>query len=169
MTQNKKIESTSKKGGPGAQSERERLVRALGVQLSALLSASRALTAEASASFHPDLPPAAFHISVWLHAYGPAKVSRVAEAVAMDRSATSRLTSRLLELGLIRARPDPLDGRGVVLELTDRGRTKVNQSSAGKDDAFRQRISNFSDAEIELLAGLLRRFNSIPAQQDPKN
>jgi DNA-binding MarR family transcriptional regulator len=139
---------TSKRRGPRARADRDGLVLALGEQLSALLSASRALTAEASASFHPDLPPGAFHIRVWLHAYGPANVSRVAEAVAMDRSATSRLTARLIALGLIEAHPDPSDGRGVVLALTDRGHKEVSRATARKDVAFRQRIDNFGDADL---------------------
>jgi DNA-binding MarR family transcriptional regulator len=93
---------------------------------------------------------------------GPAKVSSVAEAVAMDRSATSRLTARLVDSGMIEARPDPSDGRGVVLNLTDRGRKKVSRALVRKGDVFRQRIDAWSDAELELLAGLLRRFNILP-------
>lgn len=141
-------------------SDREVLVLALGEQLGALLSASRALTAEASAVFHPDLPPAAFHVARWLHAFGPAKVSSVAEAVAMDRSATSRLTARLIDLGLVAARPDPSDGRSVVLNLTDRGRRKVGLAVVRKGDIFRQRVDAWSDADLELFAKLLRRFNN---------
>src|SRR5918999_3718364 len=104
---------------------RERLLLSLGEQLNALLSASRALTVDAAASFQPELQPAAFHIAQWLHAFGPAKVSRVAEAVAMDRSATSRLTRELVRTGMIESRPDPADGRGVVLSLSDHGRDKI--------------------------------------------
>jgi DNA-binding MarR family transcriptional regulator len=147
--------------------DREVLILALGAQLSALLSASRALTAEASAVFHPDLPPAAFHIARWLHAFGSAKVSSVAEAVAMDRSATSRLTARLVDLGMIEARPDPSDGRGVVLKLTDRGRKRVSQALVRKGDVFRQRIDGWHDADLELLADLLRRFNDLPQNSRP--
>jgi DNA-binding MarR family transcriptional regulator len=141
------------------QVDREALVLALGEQLSALLSASRALTAEAAAVFHPDLPPGAFHIARWLHAFGPAKVSSVAEAVAMDRSATSRLTARLIDLGVIEARPDPSDGRGVVLSLSDQGRRKISRAIARKGDVFQQRIETWSGADLERFTSLLRRFN----------
>jgi DNA-binding MarR family transcriptional regulator len=79
----------------------------------------------------------------------------------MDRSATSRLTARLVELGLVEARPDPLDGRGSVLTLTQRGRKKVGRAILHKSDAFRQRIDHWNDAELELLARLLRRFNGL--------
>jgi DNA-binding MarR family transcriptional regulator len=64
------------------------------------------------------LQPAAFHIAFWLHAFGPAKPSAVAQAVAMDRSAVSRLTRELVRLGLIETSTDRSDRRSVVLSLT---------------------------------------------------
>lgn len=156
------MKTPKEKTATRAADDRETLVLALGEQISALLSASRTLTVETSAKFHPGLPPAAFHIARWLHAFGPANASRVAEAVAMDRSATSRLTARLVELELVEARPDPLDGRGTVLNLTQRGRRKIRQAILHKGDAFRQRVDDWSDAELEQLARLLRRFNGLP-------
>ena len=156
------MKTPKEKTATRAAHDRETLVLALSEQLSALLSASRSLTIETSAEFHPDLPPAAFHVARWLHAFGPAKVSRVAEAVAMDRSATSRLTARLVDLGLVEARPDPSDGRGTVLSLTQRGRRKIRHAILHKSDAFRQRIDDWSDVELEQLERLLRRFNGLP-------
>jgi len=143
--------------------DRDRLVLALGEQLSALLSASRALTVATSAEFHPELPPAAFHIAHWLHAFGPAKVSGVADAVAMDRSATSRLTARLIHLGLVEAHPDPSDGRGTLLNLSHQGRTRIRHAIVHKGDVFRQRIDGWNDEDLEHLTQLLRRFNGLSA------
>src|SRR5450830_1080118 len=137
---------------------RHALEQALGEQLNALLSASRALMVEAAATFHPDVPPAAFHIAYRLHAFGADKVSVVAEAVAMDRSATSRLAARLIELELIAAHPDPNDGRGVVLELTASGRARVDQAIAYKGDIFQQKIKTWNDADLELLTVFLKRL-----------
>jgi DNA-binding MarR family transcriptional regulator len=154
-----------KKKSIGKQQARETIVRALGEQLNALLSNSRAFMADAGAGFHPDLPPAAFHIARWLHAFGAAKVSRVAEAVAMDRSATSRLTARLIDLGLVEGRPDPADGRGVVLELTDLGRKSIERAITRKGDVFRQKIEPWSDTDLELFAALLCRFNDLPLRR----
>ncbi len=141
--------------------EREALVRALGGQLNALLSASRALMSEASTTFHPELPPAAFHIAHWLYSFGAAKVSQVAEAVAMDRSATSRLTSRLINLKLIEAQPDTADGRSIVLDLTDFGRQSIDKAITHKGNIFRQKIENWDDADLESFYKLLERFNSV--------
>src|ERR1700688_3545917 len=92
---------------------REQLVRALGAELNALVSQARALTAQASAIFHPELQPAAFHIALWLNSFGPAKPSAVAEAVNMDRSAASLLTRELVRLGLIETSTEPSDRRSI--------------------------------------------------------
>jgi DNA-binding MarR family transcriptional regulator len=163
-----RTQAASKRNPSGTRTARETLVRTLGEQLNALMSASRALMADAVTAFHPDLPPAAFHIARWLRSFGAAKVSRVAEAVAMDRSATSRLTAGLINLGLVEARPDPADGRGVVLDLTDLGRKSIDRAITRKGDIFRQKIENWSSADLERFAALLRRFNDLPPRDSPK-
>lgn len=157
-----KTKMSDKKKTDGPHTAQEVLVRALGEQLNTLMSASRALMTDTAATFHPDLPPAAFHIAHWLHSFGAAKASRVAEAVAMDRSATSRLTARLIDLGLMESRPDPADGRGVVLDLTSSGRKSIERAIGLKGDIFRQKIDNWSDADLEQFAAFLRRFNGLP-------
>lgn len=164
MTEHKSGKTRPRKAGDSSSSDhqREMLVRGLGGQLNALLSASRAVMATASAAFHPDLPPAAFHIANWLRSFGPANSSQVAQAVVMDRSATSRLTGRLIDLALIEAKPDPADGRGVVLSLTPSGRKRIDRAIERKGDLFRQKIENLSDADLEQLTALLAKFNSNP-------
>src|SRR5882724_5208471 len=97
---------------------REECIRGLGAVLNALVSQSRALTAQASETFSAGLQPAAFHIALWLNAFGPAKPSAVAQAVGMDRSAASRLTRELMRLGLIEKSTDPSDRRSIVLCLS---------------------------------------------------
>ena len=70
------MSTTSSAGEPSDAARREADL-ALGVELNALLSASRALTERTAAVFHPGLQPAAFHLARWLFAYGPANPSRV--------------------------------------------------------------------------------------------
>jgi DNA-binding MarR family transcriptional regulator len=147
---------------------KEHRILSLGAQLSALMVASRALTAEAAANFQPALQPAAFHIAQWLHAFGPAKASQVAIAVAMDRSAVSRLTRKLIQAGIIQIRPDPADGRGVMLSVTDRGRNRIGKATKRKGEIFRRRIEAWSEADIVLFTQLLRRFNSATDEEVPQ-
>jgi DNA-binding MarR family transcriptional regulator len=141
---------------------RERSIRALGEMLNALVSQSRALTGQAAVTFHAELQPAAFHIALWLNAFGPAKPSAVAQAVGMDRSAASRLTRDLLRLGLIEACTDPSDRRSIVLSLTVEGHRRIEAAMHAKGATFRQRVASWSEEELLLCTDLLRRLIDGP-------
>ena len=145
---------------------REQLVRALGAALNVLVSQARALTAQASAIFHPELQPAALHIALWLNSFGPAKPSAVAEAVNMDRSAASRLTRELVRLGLIATQTDPSDGRSIVLSLTADGRRRVAAAMQLKGATFRDRLASWSAKDIVLCTELLERLIDVPESLD---
>ena len=147
---------------------REQLVRALGAELNALVSQARALTAQASAIFHPELQPAAFHIALWLNSFGPAKPSAVAEAVNMDRSAASRLTRELVRFGLIATQTDPSDGRSVVLTLTADGRRRVAAAMQLKGATFRDRLASWSAKDLVLCTELLQRLLDVPENSDSR-
>jgi DNA-binding MarR family transcriptional regulator len=141
---------------------RERSIRALGDMLNALVSQSRALTAQAAVTFHAELQPAAFHIALWLNAFGPAKPSAVAQAVGMDRSAASRLTRELVRLGLIEACTDPSDRRSIVLSLTVEGHRRIDAAMQAKGATFRQRVASWSEEELLLCTNLLRKLIDTP-------
>jgi DNA-binding MarR family transcriptional regulator len=150
-------------GSPGhgpAGSGRREFELALGVELNALLSASRALDVRTAAAFHPDLQPAAFHLARWLYAYGPAKPSTLAEAVGMDRSSTSRLIGRLKRLALVDSSPDPADKRGVVVSLTRTGNARVAEALGVRGSAFFNRTRDWPLEDLQRLTTLLREFNA---------
>ena len=137
---------------------RERSIRALGDMLNALVSQSRALTAQAAVAFHAELQPAAFHIALWLNAFGPAKPSAVAQAVGMDRSAASRLIRELVRLRLIEASTDPSDRRSIVLSLTVDGRRRIDAVMQAKGATFRERVASWSEEELLLFTDQLRKL-----------
>jgi DNA-binding MarR family transcriptional regulator len=141
-------------------SPRSALELELGVELNALLSASRALTERSAAAFHPELQPAAFHIARWLYAYGPAKPSAVAEAVGMDRSSTSHLIGWMKRLGLVESRPDPSDRRAVLLSLSPTGEAQVLAALDLRGAAFSARLRGWSEEDLQTFTALLHRFNA---------
>jgi DNA-binding MarR family transcriptional regulator len=145
---------------------REQRTRALGAVLNALVSQSRALTAQAAVAFHAELQPAAFHIALWLNAFGPAKPSTVAQAVGMDRSAASRLARELVRLGLIATSTDRSDRRSIVLSLTVDGRRRLEAAMQAKGTTFRQRVASWSEEDLLLCTDLLQRLLEVPANAD---
>jgi DNA-binding MarR family transcriptional regulator len=51
----------------------------------------------------------------------PVRVSELNRHVLLSQPALSRLVDRLAERGFVERRPDPADGRGVLVSLTDAG------------------------------------------------
>ena len=72
---------------------------------------------------------------------------------------TNRI-DRMAESGLVRRLPDPQDKRGVLVELTDRGRTVVDAALADLLDHERDLLAGLDDEDREQLASLLRRLLS---------
>lgn len=138
---------------------REQALLELGTQLNALLSSARAFTAEAAADFTPAVSGASFQVLQWLHAVGATRSTRVAEALAMDRSALSRLLQPLTQARLVEAYPDPSDGRVTIYALTKDARKKMDRALANKGNRFSERLHGWSSTEISQLAGLLARLN----------
>ncbi|WP_379131711.1 MarR family winged helix-turn-helix transcriptional regulator [Paenibacillus sp. sgz500958] len=138
---------------------REQLEIALGEQLNALISASHALNVRAAARFDSSLQPAAFHIIRWLYSYGPTSAAALAESTAMDRSSVSRLVKQLEALGYVRRDASPLDGRGILLSLTELGQQKIISALQEKESAFYERIAHWNDTELLDFIHMLKHFN----------
>jgi DNA-binding MarR family transcriptional regulator len=144
---------------PGKTKPRETMVRELGAELSALITASRAVTSEAAENLQPGVSGAAFQILQWLHSFGPTKASGIADAMSMDRSVVSRLAKELRKLGLVETGADSEDARSVVYRLAGSARSKVDEAIARKGSHFEVRVSQWPDADLMHLTRLLRRLN----------
>lgn len=140
---------------------RAKLEMELGSELNVLLVASRTVTAVSAARFHPGLQPAAYLLAAMLAGQGSTKAGRLAERLGMDKSAVSRLAKSLCDNGLAHPSSDPDDGRAIVYSLTDAGRNGIQAANAVKSDAFFSRVDGWSDSELTLFIGLLRKFNRI--------
>ena len=57
----------------------------------------------------------------------PVRISELNRHVLLSQPALSRLVDRLAERGLVERQPDPADGRGIRLSLTDAGRELQRQ------------------------------------------
>jgi DNA-binding MarR family transcriptional regulator len=89
----------------------------------------------------------------------PVRISELNHHVLLSQPALSRLVDRLAERGLIQRRPDPADGRGVLLSLTEAGRSV--QRDVGRRharDVARAMTAGLDPAELRQLETICRKL-----------
>ncbi|MDR0345910.1 MAG: MarR family transcriptional regulator [Nocardiopsaceae bacterium] len=100
----------------------------------------------------------------------PVRISELNRHVLLSQPALSRLVDRLAARGLIQRRPDPADGRSVLLSLTGPGR--VLQRQVGRKHArsvARALTAVLSPGELAQLAELSQKLAcraALPAGHD---
>lgn len=83
--------------------------------------------------------------------------------LVMSQPGLSRKVERLESAGLVERRPDPHDGRGVIVRLSRAGRAALRSAAkvhmAGIEREFARKLS---DEEAAVLATVFRRLSSPP-------
>ncbi len=73
----------------------------------------------------------------------------------LTQPSVSRLVDRLVSRDLVRKSPDPGDGRGTIVCLTDLGYEKFRRAAVEHADAIHRRVgSALTDEELAILAQL---------------
>lgn len=99
------------------------------VLLLSLNRASGVITYDLEASIHRPRGRswAAYRLMFVLWLSGELESKEVARMTGQSRAATSNLSGPLVAAGLLRKRPDPGDGRGVLLSLTAQGVAEIGE------------------------------------------
>jgi DNA-binding MarR family transcriptional regulator len=149
--------------GSSAHSSRNDAILELGTQLSKLMVSGRAFITEASATFDPPLSAAGFQIVQFLHASGSMRSMQVAQHLAMDRSALSRLLGQLAVDGVVEASPDPIDKRATLYALSASASRLMEAALSAKGGRYVKRLQDWSVTDIRQLSTLLARLNDRDA------
>ena len=102
-----------------------------------------------------------FDILATLRRQGPTGRLTPKQLLASVMLTSGGMTSRLdglEQLGLINRTPDPEDRRGVVIELTPKGRKKIERAAAARFAEAAQAIEPLKQAEQKALTQLLRKW-----------
>ncbi|MEL7086951.1 MAG: MarR family winged helix-turn-helix transcriptional regulator [Planctomycetota bacterium] len=83
----------------------------------------RAIQAYYKPHFSAGMNPQSMYVLALLDPDQPSHVTRIAEALGIDKPAVSGLLDRMETAGLVRRADDPADGRGVHVYLTAEGQT----------------------------------------------
>jgi DNA-binding MarR family transcriptional regulator len=92
-------------------------------------------------------------------------MSDLASHLGLDKSTISGLVDRAEKRGLLRRTQNPLDGRGVDVALTARGRELAERGAATIAQALSPLTKTLSQAEARRLTTLLERM--LGAAEDP--
>jgi DNA-binding MarR family transcriptional regulator len=103
------------------------------------------------------------------------RMSDLAEALRVDPSTATRAVQRLVNLNLAERKPDPEDGRVVMVRATSEGRDRHARVERRRGYVICTLMSAFTDEERTMLADLMGRFvheldelvKELPAGESP--
>lgn len=84
----------------------------------------------------------------------------LADALRIDPSTATRAVQRLVGSGLAKRSPHGDDGRVVMVEITDAGRSRHADVSARRGELMAHMLGAFTPQERPILADMLERFVS---------
>lgn len=141
---------------PGAAEHLER-------ELAVLLRRARGISGQLARDLHPELEPGAYGLLLRVLSSDGARATDLASYLGIGKPTISRQLATLERLGLIERSRDADDARAQVVQLTPSGREQVERVQELRRGHFLERLSSWTDDDVELLAGLLGRFNALPS------
>jgi DNA-binding MarR family transcriptional regulator len=90
---------------------------------------------------------------------GPMGVKALAEGMGIDSSTVTRQVAPLVDSGLVKRTSHPEDGRAVVLALSPRGRMRLSEVRASRQELMALITETWTEQEREVFCDLLGRFN----------
>lgn len=97
---------------------------------------------------------------------GPMGVKALAAGMGIDSSTVTRQVAPLVDSGLVTRTSHPEDGRAVVLQLSPRGRAKLEEVRDSRRELMARVTDGWTESERESFCTLLTRFNtSLSARQ----
>lgn len=110
------------------------------------------------------------HFTEWrilmaLYAYSELSFAEVVERTSMDKARVSRAQKRLVDLGMVRTRVDPDDGRRLFLSLTPTGAQRCNDilpSAAAREAWFLAALDDVEHRQLDIILNkLIARSNEL--------
>jgi DNA-binding MarR family transcriptional regulator len=141
----------------GSREAYDALERELGV----FTRRARAAASRLSRAVHPELDSGAYGLLIYLRRRKAARPSELAEYVGVGKATITRQLKVLEDLGLVERRPDPDDGRAHLLSLTHEGQRRLHAVSSARQEHFRARLRDWTEADVRALAALLGRLNAL--------
>ncbi|UQA93388.1 MarR family winged helix-turn-helix transcriptional regulator [Streptomyces halobius] len=91
---------------------------------------------------------------------GPMGVKALAAGMGIDSSTVTRQVAPLVDSGLVSRATHPEDGRAVVLQLSERGHSRLEEVRASRRALMAMVTEDWSEEERDAFCTLLTRFNT---------
>ncbi|OEV03684.1 MarR family winged helix-turn-helix transcriptional regulator [Streptomyces oceani] len=102
---------------------------------------------------------AAYLLLTRLDQEGPMGVKGLAAGMGIDSSTVTRQVAPLVESGLVTRSTHPEDGRAVVLQLSPRGKVRLDEVRSSRRELMELLTEEWSEEERGVFCALLTRFN----------
>ncbi|MBL1117243.1 MarR family transcriptional regulator [Streptomyces sp. 110] len=90
---------------------------------------------------------------------GPMGVKALAGSMGIDSSTVTRQVAPLVDSGMVKRTSHPEDGRAVVLQLSPRGKARLEEVRSSRRDLMSRVTGDWTTEERDLFCDLLTRFN----------
>ncbi|MFJ4919755.1 MarR family winged helix-turn-helix transcriptional regulator [Streptomyces sp. NPDC088725] len=151
--------SASGKASPG-EPDAVRLLDALQHQVAVFARRAEQTRLGGLGKVRNSMDRAAYLLLNRLDQEGPMGVKALAAGMGIDSSTVTRQVAPLVDAGLVKRTSHPEDGRAVVLQLSARGQTRLNEVRASRRELMAQVTDGWSQTERDAFTTLLTRFNS---------
>lgn len=94
-----------------------------------------------------------------LHNEGPMGVKALAASMGIDSSTVTRQVAPLVDTGLVKRTSHPEDGRAVVLQLSPRGQSRLEEVRSSRRQLMDELTHDWAPEERQAFCTLLARFN----------
>jgi DNA-binding MarR family transcriptional regulator len=133
---------------------RERLT----LSIAQLVRTGRQISARAATRMHDDLPSFGWPLLLPLERDGDLRCSALAVRAGVDVSVASRQVAVLERAGYLQRRPDPLDGRASLLQITPRGLLALTASRTLRSEWAGTALADWDEDDAVRLADLVDRL-----------
>ncbi|MGW1197906.1 MarR family winged helix-turn-helix transcriptional regulator [Streptomyces sp. NPDC002536] len=109
---------------------------------------------------HNTMDRAAYLLLNRLDQEGPMGVKALAAGMGIDSSTVTRQVAPLVDTGLVKRTSHPEDGRAVVLQLSPRGKARLEEVRTSRRELMALCTEGWTEDERDTFCSLLTRFNS---------
>ncbi|KGI82738.1 MarR family transcriptional regulator [Actinopolyspora erythraea] len=141
--------------------EREEAAAEVERELAMMFRRARKMSLEVAAEVHPELDPASYSLLLMVADAGSLRAIEVAERIGLDKSTVSRQLANLERLELLRRVPDPEDGRARLIQLSESGRSRLDQARQRRSRHLREDFVQWSTDDLHQFARLLGKLNAM--------